>query len=78
MGLTGRQEPSPEREGEAKRTLHLGPHLILFHPHPEVVRQLVGEDGQQEDLGDGAAEGLVEGLVLLFWREGGRVLASLT
>lgn len=47
-----------------KRTLHLGPHLILFHAHPEVVRQLVGEDGQQEDLSDGAAEGLVEGLVL--------------
>lgn len=52
-----------------ERTLYLAPHLVLLHLHPEVVRQLVGEDSHQEDLGDGAAEGLVKRFVLLAGRE---------
>lgn len=46
--------------GSWRRTVGLSSDLVSLELHPRPVRELVRQDGCEEDLGDGSGEGLVE------------------
>lgn len=46
--------------GISSRTFRLGPNLVRLELRPCPVRELIRQDGREEDLGDGPRECLVK------------------